>query len=73
VSYEGARENLKAEIKDFNFEKTRNETKQVWNKELSVIDIKGTIVRSHYGIHTGLLIRYIPSSNPSVLPGLSIL
>ena len=42
VSYEGARENLKAEIKDFNFEKTRNETKQVWNKELSVIDIEGT-------------------------------
>lgn len=42
VSYEGARENLKAEIKDFDFDKTYATTKQAWNKELSVIDMEGT-------------------------------
>ena len=42
VSYEGAQENLKAEIKDFNFNEIRAKTENQWNKELSVIEIEGT-------------------------------
>lgn len=42
VSYEGARENLKAEITGFDFDKVHKETRNVWNKELSVIDIEGS-------------------------------
>jgi len=42
VSYEGAANNLKAEIQDFDFDKVKNNAKNQWNKELSVIDIDGT-------------------------------
>jgi predicted alpha-1,2-mannosidase len=42
VSYQGAQNNLTAEIQDFNFDKVRQQAEDVWNKELSVIDIKGT-------------------------------
>ncbi len=42
VNYEGARENLKAEIGDFNFLRVAQEADKAWNKELSVIDISGT-------------------------------
>jgi predicted alpha-1,2-mannosidase len=40
VSYDGARENLKAEISHFDFDKVRQQTKDVWNDELSVIEIE---------------------------------
>ncbi len=42
VSYEGAAQNLKAEVRDFNFEKLHQQANNEWNKELSVIDIDGT-------------------------------
>lgn len=42
VSYEGARENLESEIKDFDFENVVEKARKAWNKELSVIDIAGT-------------------------------
>ena len=42
VSYEGARNNLKAEIRDFDFERIKKNAGDLWNKELSVIDITGT-------------------------------
>ncbi len=42
VSYEGAKNNLKAEIQNFNFDKVKNEAENLWNKELSVIDIEGS-------------------------------
>ncbi len=42
VSYEGARENLNAEIKSFDFDKVHDETRKVWNNELSVIEMEGT-------------------------------
>lgn len=42
VSYEGARNNLKAEIQDFNFDKIKNKAEDLWNKELSVMDIEGS-------------------------------
>ncbi|MGB0880522.1 MAG: GH92 family glycosyl hydrolase [Polaribacter sp.] len=40
VSSAGALKNLEAEIPHWNFEKTKVETQQKWNKELSKIDIK---------------------------------
>ena len=42
VSYEGARNNLKTEIQDFDFEKVKSNADDVWNQELSVIDIQGS-------------------------------
>lgn len=42
VSYDGARENLKTEIRDFDFDGIQKSAEQQWNKELSVIDIEGT-------------------------------
>ena len=41
VSMEGAKANLEAEIKDWDFKKVHNDAKQAWNKELSKIDVKG--------------------------------
>ncbi len=40
VSTKGALKNLKAEIPHWNFNKTHNETKEKWNKELSKIAVK---------------------------------
>ncbi len=40
VSTNGALKNLEAEIPNWNFDKTKEETKQKWNKELSKIDVK---------------------------------
>lgn len=42
VSYEGARQNLKAEIAGFDFDKVYQDTKSAWNKELAVIDMEGS-------------------------------
>lgn len=41
VSVEGARKNLEAEIPHWDFDKTRNEARETWNKELSRIKIDG--------------------------------
>ncbi|KAF0198570.1 MAG: glycoside hydrolase [Bacteroidetes bacterium] len=41
VSFEGARKNLEAEIRDFNFDRVVSMADKAWNKELSVIDIAG--------------------------------
>ncbi|MGZ8544318.1 MAG: GH92 family glycosyl hydrolase [Flavisolibacter sp.] len=41
VDMEGAKKNLDQEIKDWNFEKLRLQAIRQWNKELSVIDVKG--------------------------------
>ncbi len=42
VSYEGARDNLKAEIPGFNFDKIKQKASSEWNRELSVFDVSGT-------------------------------
>ncbi|MEZ4908313.1 MAG: GH92 family glycosyl hydrolase [Saprospiraceae bacterium] len=42
VSYEGAQNNLKEEISDFDFDNTKNNANILWNKELSIFDISGT-------------------------------
>ena len=39
VSVENARQNLKAEIPHWNFEKVRQDAKNAWNKELSQIEV----------------------------------
>ena len=41
VSPQGAENNLKAEISDWNFEKVRADAKTAWNKELSQIEVSG--------------------------------
>ncbi len=41
ISIEQARENLKKEIPDWNFERIKNQTRQEWNKMLSRIEIEG--------------------------------
>lgn len=41
VSIEGARMNLKSELKDWDFDRVKNEAKDTWNKELSRIEIDG--------------------------------
>ena len=41
VSMEGAKANLEAEIKNWDFEDLKDKAKTAWNKELSKIDIKG--------------------------------
>ena len=46
VSTAGAMKNLEAEIPHWNFDKTKSETQQKWNKELSKIDVE-TIKESH--------------------------
>ncbi|MBN2164183.1 MAG: GH92 family glycosyl hydrolase [Pontiellaceae bacterium] len=42
VSYQGARDNLAAEVKGFDFDAVRSAAKEKWNKELSVFDVEGT-------------------------------
>jgi predicted alpha-1,2-mannosidase len=41
VSIDGAKQNLQAEIKDFNFDGVRKQTTQLWNTALSKIKIQG--------------------------------
>jgi predicted alpha-1,2-mannosidase len=41
TSVEGARRNLEAEIPHWDFDKTKNEARETWNKELSRIEIDG--------------------------------
>lgn len=62
VSPEGARKNLKAEIKDFNFDKTAAETYQAWNKELACIDIQATEKQKRI-FYTGLYHAFIQPNN----------
>ena len=41
VSVEGARKNLEVELKDWNFEKVKENAKSEWAKELGKIDVEG--------------------------------
>ncbi|MFT4565145.1 MAG: putative alpha-1,2-mannosidase [Saprospiraceae bacterium] len=41
VSTEGAKNNLLSEIKDFDFDKVRNSTSQLWNNTISKISVEG--------------------------------
>ncbi len=54
VSTEGAITNLKAEIPHWNFEKTKAETQEKWNKELSKIDVKSITPEDKTTFYTAL-------------------
>jgi len=41
TSVEGARKNLKAEITDWDFDRIKNESRKIWDKELTRIKIEG--------------------------------
>ncbi|MDA9111650.1 GH92 family glycosyl hydrolase [Flavicella sp.] len=41
VDYTGAKNNLESEIKNWDFDKVKNEAHKSWNKELSKINVKG--------------------------------
>ena len=41
VDYLGAKKNLESEIKNWDFDKVKNEAHESWNKELSKINVKG--------------------------------
>ena len=41
ASVEGARNNLKAEIPDWNFDRVRSDAKNSWNKELKKLQVRG--------------------------------
>ncbi len=54
VSTEGALKNLKAEIPHWDFEKTKAETQQKWNKELSKIKVKSITPEDKITFYTAL-------------------
>jgi len=41
TSIEGARKNLSAEIPDWNFDRVKNDAREIWNRQLSTITIDG--------------------------------
>jgi len=62
VSYEGAKDNLKAEIQDFNFDTVKAQAEKLWNQELSVIDIEGSDKQKEI-FYTSLYHTFIHPSN----------
>ncbi len=68
VSAEGAKENLDAEIKDFNFENIAALAKKAWNKELSCFDIEGTDKQKTI-FYTGLYHAFIQPNNIADVSG----
>jgi predicted alpha-1,2-mannosidase len=68
VSQEGARQNLQAEIKDFNFENVVSRAHEAWNKELSCIDADGTPHQKTI-FYTGLYHLFIQPSNIADVSG----
>ena len=68
VSEEGARENLDAEIRDFDFDKISATAKESWNKELSCMDIEGTEKQKTI-FYTGLYHLFIQPNNIADVSG----
>ena len=68
VSAEGAKENLDAEIKDFDFDNIAALAKKAWNKELSCIDIEGTMKQKNI-FYTGLYHLFIQPNNIADVSG----
>ncbi len=68
VSAEGAKQNLDAEIKDFDFEKIALSAKECWNKELACIDIEGTDKQKSI-FYTGLYHLFIQPNNIADVSG----
>ncbi|MEI7830245.1 MAG: GH92 family glycosyl hydrolase [Prolixibacteraceae bacterium] len=63
VDVEGARQNLKTEMPDFDFDGTKNNAENTWNKELSRIEISGTSNKKmeifYTAVYHSLLAQYI--------------
>jgi len=68
VSAEGANDNLKAEISDFNFDQIVAKANQAWNKELSCFDIQGTDKQKSI-FFTGLYHLFIQPNNIADVSG----
>jgi predicted alpha-1,2-mannosidase len=68
VSAEGAKENLHAEIKDYDFDKIAVLAKESWNKELSCIDAEGTEQQKTI-FYTGLYHLFIQPNNIADVSG----
>jgi len=68
VSLEGAKENLDAEIKDFDFEQITSLAHQAWNKELACIDVDGTAKQKAI-FYTGLYHLFIQPNNIADVSG----
>lgn len=68
VSAEGAKENLDAEIKDFDFNKVSALANKAWNRELSCIDIEGTEKQKNI-FYTGLYHLFIQPNNIADVSG----
>ena len=68
VSAEGAKENLDAEISGFNFDAVSTRAHDVWNKELSCMDIEGTATQKTI-FYTGLYHLFIQPNNIADVSG----
>ncbi len=68
VSAEGAKNNLDAEMKDFNFENIAALADKAWNKELSCIDVAGTDKQKTI-FYTGLYHLFIQPNNIADVSG----
>ncbi|MCX6230560.1 MAG: GH92 family glycosyl hydrolase [Bacteroidetes bacterium] len=68
VSAEGARENLAAEIKNFDFENIALQAGKAWNKELSCVDIEGSEKQKTI-FYTGLYHLFIQPNNIADVSG----
>ncbi|HEY0176164.1 MAG TPA: GH92 family glycosyl hydrolase, partial [Pedobacter sp.] len=53
-SMAGAKNNLTAEIKDWNFDLIHQQTRNLWNKALSKISVKGGSAQEKYSFYTAL-------------------
>ena len=63
ISLEQAQQNLQQQIPEWNFEKTRQQGRKVWNDALSYIDIKGGTEEQRTIFYTALYRVYISVSN----------
>lgn len=68
VSAEGAKDNLHAEIPDFDFEGVHFNTRMAWNRELSCIDLEGTETQKRI-FYTGLYHLFIQPNNIADVDG----
>ena len=54
VSYEGAKKNMEAELPDWDFEKTKADAQNLWNKELGKIEVRSKIINDVENFYTAL-------------------
>lgn len=69
VDYEGAKKNMEAEIPHWNFEKVKQEAEDLWNKELSKIEVKGGTHDQQVIFYTALYHSFIQPNTYSDVDG----